>query len=278
MANFGMTVPDWYLNLPDDRNGKSTEMAELLINAGCDLNKQDATGFTPLCQVLKGAILSAEPTTTAKIDVGKMFIEKGADVNGSSTMTGSDWTYYPICLATELADMELVKLLVDKGANLDVQVRSSTITLFSSLASIMGNGGSGYTATIIGILKGHNDIVTYLVEQGADLTIGVEGFATLESGKEGLKCLTTVKNKTPIYWAIEKADDALVDLIAANLTGVNLPEYQVRQWADRGAAEANTDDWSYHCVKVKKLKYSPSEHAALVGNTAAAQKLAALKL
>jgi ankyrin repeat protein len=277
-TNAGVKVPDWYLNLPDDRNGKSTEMAELLINAGCDLNTQDATGFTPLCQVLKGAILSAEPTTTAKIDVGKMFIEKGADVNGSSTMTGSNWTYYPICLATELADMELIKMLVEKGANIDVQVQSSTITLFSNFASIMGNGGSGYTATIIGILKGHDEIVKYLVEQGADLTIGVEGFATLESGKEGLKCLTTVKNKSPIYFAVEKSDMAVIDLIAANLMDIRLPEYQVRQWADRGSANANTDDWVYHCVKIKKLKYSPSEHAALVGNTDAAQKLAAIKL
>jgi len=278
MEGYGLKVPDWFLNLPDDRNGKSTEMAELLINAGCDLNIQDATGFTPLCQVLKGAILSAEPTTTAKIDVGKKFIEAGADVNGFSTLAGTKWTYYPICLATELADMELVKSMVDKGVNLDVQVRSSTITLFSSLASVMGNGGGGYTATIIGILKGHDDIVGYLVEQGADLTIGVEGFATLESGKEGLKCLTTVKNKSPIYFAVEKSDDYVIDIIAKKLMSVKLPEYQVRQWADRGSATGNTSEWSYHCAKVKKLKYSPAEHAALVGNTDAAQKLAGMGL
>jgi len=278
MTGMGLKLPDWYLNLPDDRNGKATEMAELLLSTGLDMNKQDPTGFTPLCQVLKGAILSAGPTRQAKIDVGKVLVNKGANVNASSTMTGSNWTYYPICLATEIGDMDLVKLLVEKGAALDNQVRSSTITLFSSYASLMGNGGEGYTATIIGILKGDTDAVTFLIEKGADLTVGAQGFATLESGKEGLKCLTTVKNKTPIYWAVERGDDAMIDIIATHLVDVRLPEYQVRQWSDVGSAKANTDEWKWHCVQFKKLAYSPSEYAELIGNKAAAQKLAAMDL
>lgn len=278
MANYGMTVPDWYLDLPDDRNGKSTEMAQLLIDAGLDLNKTDPTGFTPLCQAIKGAILAAGETKRAKLEVVKLLAESGADVNASSTMTGSNWTYYPICLAAEIGDMSVLETLVGKGADLDKTVRSSTITLFSSYASIMGSGGEKYTATIIAILTGNTDVVNFLVEQGADLTIGAEGFATLESGMEGLKCLTTVKNKTPIYWAVERENEAIIDILAAGLVDVRLPDYSVRQWSDVGSAEANTDKKSWHCVKFKKATYSPSEYSELIGNKTAASKLSALGL
>ncbi|MBE0646234.1 MAG: ankyrin repeat domain-containing protein [Bacteroidales bacterium] len=278
MAGFGLNVPDWYLNLPDDRNGEATDMLELLLGTGIDMNKQDATGFTPLCQVLKGSILAVGPTRQAKIDAGKMMVDKGADVNASSTMTNSNWTYYPLCLATEIGDLSLVKLLVEKGADLNSKVRSGTITLFSSYASVMGEGGNDYTAIIIAIMKDQDEIANYLIEEGADLTIGVHGFATLESGEKGLKCLTIVTNKSPVYWAIERGDNKLVQTIATNLSGKRLPEFTVRQMADVGNADANSMTVRYTCVKFKKSAYPPSEYAHLIGNDLAAGFLAGMKL
>lgn len=277
-ARFGFKVPDWVSNLTDDRNGTAIEMLELLLSTGIDINKKDANGFTPLCATLKGTILAVENTKNAKIDVAKMLIEKGADVNASSTMTNSDWTYYPICLATEIGDMSLMKLLVEKGANLDNTVKSTTITLFSEFASIMGNGGSGYNALIIAILKGNAEMVKFLIEQGADPTIGVEGFATLESEMEGLKCLTYVKNKSAIYWAIEKGVETIFTSVAERLAGVKLPDFSVRTYADSGHAEANTMTESWHCVKFKKTSYPPYEYADLIGNKAAVKYLSGVKL
>jgi hypothetical protein len=277
-ARFGFKVPEWVSNLPDDRNGTAVEMLDLLLSKNIDINKLDANGFTPLCATLKGTILAVENTRYDKINVSKRLIEKGADVNLSSTMTGSNWTYYPICLATEIGDLSLMKLLVEKGANLDNTVRASTVTLFSQYASIMGNGGSGYTPVIIAILKGNADAVNFLIDQGADLTIGVEGFATLESGKEGLKCLTIVKNKSAIYWAIEKGDDAIFNAVGAKLSGKKLPEFSVRQMSDVGDAKDNTMTESWHCVKFKKASYPPYEYAELIGNESAVKYLSGVKL
>ncbi len=278
-GNFGIKVPGWLLDLPDDKNGKATDMLEVLLGAGLDMNKKDASGFTPLCALVKGTMLADPKTKQGKIDAAKMLIERGADVNEPSTLANTNWTYYPVCLAAEIGDMELMEALVEHGANLDNTVRSSTMILFSSYASIMENGGTGYTATIVAILAGNNDAANYLVEKGADMTIGVEGFATLESGAEGLKCLTTVKNKSPIYWAVEKRNDELVTAIGNKLAGTRLPEYSVRLWANVGnAVEDDDEEYTIRCAQLKKLTYSPSEHARLVGNEFATEYLEGIGL
>jgi len=272
-TRFGFASPDWVTNLPDDRNGTATEMLELLLSTGVDVNKVNVNGFTPLCETLKGTILSGENTKYAKINVAKMLIENGADVNAPSTLANTKWTYYPICLATEIGDMPLIELLVAKGVDLNSTVRSSTITLFSSYASVGEEGGGNYTAVVIGILKGNNEITNYLIDQGADLTIGVKGFATLETGQEGLKCLTIVKNKSALYWAIERGDMTLIKKIAASTDKKKLPEFSVRPMADVGGAS----DYKYssHCPKFKKVPYSPSGYAKMVGQDDAKEYLAA---
>ena len=277
-ARFGYTSPTWMSNLPDERNGTATEMLDLLLSTGVDFNKVNANGFTPLCETLKGTILAVENTKQGKINVATMLIEKGADVNASSTMTNSNWTYYPLCLATEIGDISLVKLLVDKGADLNKTVRASTVTLFSSYASVMGEGGDGYTAVTIAIIKDLDDIANYLIDQGADLTIGVHGFATLESGKKGLRCLTIVQNKSPIYWAVERGDGPLIKKIATHLSGKRLPAFSARQMADVGNADANDMTVRYTCVKFSKSTYSPSDYAYLIGDKEVANYLAGMKL
>ena len=266
-ARFGYKVPDWVLNLPDDKNGTAVEMLELLLSTGVDFNKVNANGFTPLCETLKGTILAGENTKYAKINVAKMLIEKGADVNASSTMINSNWIYYPICLATEIGDMSLVKLLVEKGADINVTVRSSTITLFSAYASVGEEGGKNYTAMIIAIIKDDDDIANFLIANGADMTIGVEGFATMETDKEGLKCLIIAKNKSPIYWAIERGNGPLIEAIAEAIDKKKFNEFSVRPMVTIGGAEGYElgEKVTYHCPKFKKVPYSPSKWARLVG-------------
>lgn len=277
-ARFGFASPDWLSNLPDDRNGTAVEMLDLLLTTDVDINKVNANGFTPLCEVLKGTILAGENTKYAKINVAKRLVEKGANVDASSTMVNSNWIYYPICLATELGDMKLLELLVEKGVNLNNTVRSSTITMFSSYASVGEEGGEGYTALVIAIVKENDEVANYLIQQGADMTIGVQGFAILESGKEGLKCLTIVKNKSAIYWALERGNGPLVETIAAAVNKKKLPDFSARSMSDVGNADANLVDYRWTCPKLKKSTYSPSEYARLIGYKDASEYLSGMGL
>jgi len=256
----GFKVPEWISNLPDDKNASAVEMLEVLLAVGLDANKANNNGLTPLCNTIQVAIFAQENTKYDKINVAKKLIEKGADVNAISTLiVPKGWSYNPICLAAEAGDLSLIKTLVEKGANIDAKVRSVSISLFSTYASVSGSGGDDYTALVIAILAGKNDIASYLISKGADLTIGSQGFAIIESSHANLKCLCKVKNKTPLFWAIDKGNMDLIKSIVTGLAGKKLPDFSAMAIGDVDKSSG------YVCVKFKKSKYSPSEYADLLG-------------
>jgi hypothetical protein len=55
-----------------------------------------------------------------------------------------------------------------------------------------------------------SDITKLLIDKGADIKIGTSGFSSLEVQGSDLKAVVSTKNKTPIYWTIEKNDLDLV--------------------------------------------------------------------
>ena len=147
------------------------EIVDLLIKGGADVNIKRSDGFT--------ALMFAAQEGYA--DIAKILFANGADANairssdnGSALMLGAAQGHANAvaCLlkygadvnlvsndgvsalipASELGHIDVVKLLLDNGANLKVQRRSD-----------------GVTALIIAAYKGHADIVKLLIDKGANV-------------------------------------------------------------------------------------------------------------
>jgi ankyrin repeat protein len=273
-AAFGVKVPEWYINLSDELNGTAVDMFNLLVSGGVDVNKPNTLGFTPLVTALKGLVATPQGYQS-KLDVVNAMIDKGADPAKPAVWKQFNSEYYPVCLAAELGTADLVKKMVEKGADMNVSEDAVNISCYTSYVTDIGaEGGEGFTPVIIAILANKPDIVNYLVDKGADLTIGTKGFAVLATKVSNLNCLCTVKNKSPLFWAIEHSDMAAIEKIATKLQGVKLPDFSSRTWGS--VAKGNTGNMV--CVQFKKDTYSPSEYADIIGHKEAYKKLKAMGL
>ena len=48
LVNYGLKVPEWYSNLPNDKNGTPEQMLKLLLDAGADVNARNSSELNPL--------------------------------------------------------------------------------------------------------------------------------------------------------------------------------------------------------------------------------------
>jgi ankyrin repeat protein len=106
--------------------GNDTETIQLLVDAGTNVNAVDFAGFTPLIHA----------ASNRNIDAVRLLISKGADVNARSgdgsfqkvkagPIALGNWT--PLTASVAMATPELVKTLLDAGANLETtDVRGMT--------------------------------------------------------------------------------------------------------------------------------------------------------
>jgi hypothetical protein len=178
MEAFGYKVPDWYRDLPDDRNGTAIEMLDLLLAKNPDLNKPNNI---PLVVALKSCNATPE---------GKA------------------------------SKLSVVKRLVDKGA---------------------------------------------------DIKIGTNGYSIMETSLEDVKCLVSSKNKTPIYWAVEKDNMELTQKIADLMVWKFNPDFSFNVISD--VSSVNMGTYSVGCKKGKE-KLFPSAYASELGNKEASKYLA----
>ena len=262
---FGLKVPEWYRNLPDDRNGTAAEMLELLIKAGADVNKPGLSGLTPLVVGLKGSTSSAS-RKTSKLEVTTMLLQNGADpkITATQKLGKFDVKYYPICLAAEFGDKSIVASMLEKGAN----INSTTET--NSLGAYNGTwGGDGYTPLIIAILSGNFEIAEFLLDKGADLTIGSSGFALLDIANSDNKATISTTNKTPVYWAIDKGNIELIRKISDKMNWNFNPDFSFKAYAGDLVMQTG---WGPLKLKGKN-NLSPAMYADIVGNKEAKKYL-----
>ena len=147
------------------------------------------------------------------VEVAKLLIEKGADVN--TTISNGFTPLYVACLN---GDAELVKLLIEKGA--DVNPTKS----------------DGLTPLYGACLKGHAELVKLLIEKGADVNVTTSnGFtplyvACLNGDAELVKLLiekgadvnpTKSDGLTPLYGACLEGHAELVKLLIEKRAEVN---------------------------------------------------------
>jgi ankyrin repeat protein len=135
------------------------EIAKSLIDKKANVNAKDKDGLTALHYAVIG-----DPNGSASIDVTKLLIEKGADVNFQSTKDGMT----PLMVAVTKGSAEIVKLLLEKGANVNVQTPAEKMT------ALMLAAGQGDAA-----------IVKDLLAKGADVNIKADkGITALTFAKK----------------------------------------------------------------------------------------------
>jgi len=282
MVSFGYKVPDWYSNLPDEVNGSAAEMLDLIASISTEgINKPDAQGFTPLVIALKSL------NSVASDDDTKQSIAKGLIKYGADPKLTCEWdygagesTWIPICTAAEYGDLELIKIMLEKGADINSSTVTTNLSMLAKEAVTDATwGGEKYTPLIISIMFNNLGVASYLVDQGADLVIGSEGYAFIYVSHKDLdapfRCFATVEEKTPIYWAVEHNDMDLVKKIADKIANTDHPnfEYEIIAGATPDKIEGGRFNYNYMCPTGEDYEKTPSEYAARAGNAAAMEYL-----
>jgi ankyrin repeat protein len=262
---FGVKVPEWYKNLPDDRIGTATEMLEVLVKAGSDLNKPNTTGLTPLVVALKSCNATPEGKPS-KLEVVKKLVELGADpkMMAGQKMDKGSIEYFPVCLAAEFGDVALMTSMLEKGADINTTAKTNALTAYNGTW-----GGEGYTPLIIAIMVNKFELANFLLDKGADIKIGSSGFALLDIANSENKATITTKNKTPIYWAIDKGDMDLIKKISDKMDWSFNPDFSFKAY--EGDLVMQT---GWGPLKLKgKNDLSPAMYADIVGNKEAKKYL-----
>jgi len=126
-------------------------LASLLIVAGCGKNDDDKSAVKDDGQPLRWACIHDAATRGDLADV-KRHLQRGADVNATDIAF-----HTPLHYAAREGHTEIVKLLINSGADMNVVVRRTSFTRH------------GFTPLHYAAYEGHLDVVKLLVEAGADV-------------------------------------------------------------------------------------------------------------
>lgn len=117
-------------------NGDEFEIANLLIDAGVDINKKDNKQNTPLHIAIFGE----------NEDISKLLINKGADINEKNSKGNT-----PLHTAVFIENTNILELLIEKGANINEKNSNGNTPLHEAVA------------------ESKIDILRVLIEKGANM-------------------------------------------------------------------------------------------------------------
>ena len=125
------------------------------VKRGADINARGGGGVTPLCIAC----------VHEDIEVIKILISKGADVNAKFFFIGGDFT--PLHVVAWKGNVEIVKLLVSKGADVKAKTSDGLTPLHLAVATGIWVGPTGMSRD--GNESDDVEIAKLLISRGADV-------------------------------------------------------------------------------------------------------------
>ena len=168
------------------------DIVTLLLDRDAKINVKDMDDYRPIHHAADRMRLKdnsgnpIDPKLEEKMIIARLLIERGARINVRS----SGRNYTPLDLAAREGDLEMVKLLVDNGANvnnykpLHLASEKGYLEIVTYLVEHGANLNDpdieirfdGLSPLHEAVRGGHFDVVEYLVEQGADINVTHEHY------------------------------------------------------------------------------------------------------
>jgi len=208
-ADPNVKIPDWGgTALIIAATMGQTDVVEALVNKGADPNIRDNNSFTALHAAARDSDYGEEPAQRAHgVATAKVLIKHGADVNArlnqeKPTVRTLDELQLqgatPLALAAEVNNLDLIKVLVEAGADPRITTEAGTTPLMLAAGAgtdvqrarsleeraiavetakylvehgvdVNAVGEFGWTALHNASYQGLNDVIEYLASKGAKL-------------------------------------------------------------------------------------------------------------
>jgi ankyrin repeat protein len=185
LPDTGLRGVDYWTPLMQASNSGYPDICKLLIERGAKVNASNEEGWTPLILATKknikslGAIdMKTYPTPMDKLETAKLLLNNGANLN-NVTKLGT-----PLLSAVQQNFIEMVKLLVERGADVNLQNENGTTPLIKACfneffeiakylvennADINRSDKEGFTPLMFAAGKGNEKLSEYLIDRSADI-------------------------------------------------------------------------------------------------------------